>query len=175
MVDLEPIDLSDQNRWSERLVAVFKSQPDVVAVYLFGSTARGEATSRSDLDIAVLLAAPSDSPSENWHRQAILAEELRKIMGRPVDVVVLNRAPPLLCHQILREGRLIYERDAAARIEFEVRAGKIYADLQPMWTFFHQMLERELEEDRFGELRRGHPGKAAVASKRSRLSKKRKG
>lgn len=175
MANLETVDLLEENRWLDRLVAVFRSQPDVVAVYLFGSTVRGEATLRSDVDIAVLLDAPSDSPLESCNRQAILAEELRKIIGRPVDVVILNRAHPLLCHQVLREGRLIYERDTLARIEFEVRTGKIYADLQPMWAFFHRALEHELEEGRFGELRRGHPGKAAVASKRSRLSKKRKG
>lgn len=162
-------------RGLEPLIAFLAAQPDVAAAYVFGSVARGEATPRSDLDIAVLLSPDPRSPEPGWKRQAALAEALSRIADRPVDVVVLNDAPPLLGHQVLREGQLIYERDPEARIEFEVRVGKIYADLQPMWAFFHQALERELKEGRFGEQRRGPSGKASVASKRSRVSKKRKG
>jgi predicted nucleotidyltransferase len=165
----------DLHTLRERLIAFFADQPDVAAAYLFGSAARGEATPRSDLDMAVLLAPAPTSPQEEWERREALSKALSRIVGRPVDVVILNRAPPLLCHQVLREGQRIYERDPEARIEFEVRAGKIYADLRPMWDFFDRILEQELEEGRFGEPRRGHPGKASLASKRGRLSKKRKG
>ncbi len=158
----------------ERWVALFADQPDVAAAYLFGSAARGEATPRSDLDVAVLLAPAPSSPQEEWERREALSKALSRIADRLVDVVILNQAPPLLCHQVLREGRRIYERDLEARIEFEARAGKIYEDLRPMWDFFDRILEQELEEDRLGEPRRGDPGKASRAAKRTRLSKKRK-
>jgi len=71
-----------------------------------------------------------------------------------VDVVILNTAPPTLQHQVLRYGRLIYEGDRQARIEFEVRAGKIYADLKPMREFFANALFREIEEGELGGRRR---------------------
>lgn len=47
--------------------------------------------------------------------------EVESIIGRQTDLVVLNDAPPRLQHQVLKHGRRIFERDRAARVEFEVR------------------------------------------------------
>jgi len=55
-----------------------------------------------------------------------------------VDVVILNTALPILQHQVLVSGQLLYERDRRTRVNFEVRAGKIYADLKPMYDFFER-------------------------------------
>jgi hypothetical protein len=44
---------------------------------------------------------------------------------------VLNTAPPDLVHRVLRDGVLVLERDASARIRFEVRARNEYFDLRP--------------------------------------------
>jgi|GEM_PF-1234465 len=83
----------DLHALRERLIAFFADQPDVAAAYLFGSVARGEATPRSDLDVAVLLAPAPSSPQEEWERREALSKALSRIVGRPVDVVILNRAP----------------------------------------------------------------------------------
>ncbi len=119
------------------IVAFLSTQPDVVAAYLFGSLAEGRATSHSDVDTAILLADASD-PMAVGDRQLQLMGELERFADREVDVVMLNTAPPILQHQVLASGRLLYERDRRARVEFEVRAGKIYADLKPMYDFFEQ-------------------------------------
>ena len=37
--------------------------------------------------------------------------ELERIIGKNVDVILLNIAPPILRHQIFRNGKLIFERD----------------------------------------------------------------
>jgi predicted nucleotidyltransferase len=116
------------------LVAFLKTQPDLVAAYLFGSLVKGRAHPRSDVDIAILL-IPMDSEAA-FDRRLRLMECLRPYADREVDVIVLNTAPPLLQHQVIKHGRLLYERDRLARAEFEVRAGKVYADLKPMRDFF---------------------------------------
>lgn len=77
-------------------------------------------------------------------RQLQLMDEMERFTDREVDVVILNTAPPVLQHQVLRHGRLLYERDRQARVDFEVRAGKIYADLKPMYDFF-ELAKRETE------------------------------
>jgi len=59
-----------------------------------------------------------------------------------------------LQHQVLKHGRLIFERDRAARVEFEVRAGQIYADLKPMYDFFTEVLFKEIREVGLGGRRR---------------------
>jgi hypothetical protein len=40
----------------------------------------------------------------------------------------------------------VYEQDREARVTFEVRAGKVYADLGPQREFFRRALFREVKE-----------------------------
>ena len=122
----------------------FSSQQDVIAAYLFGSRVAGKARPDSDVDTAVLIS--EEDGVARFERRLRLMSEVSEVCGREADVVVLNDAPPLLQHQVLKHGRLIFERDRAARVEFEVRAGKIYADLKPMRRFFQQALFREIKE-----------------------------
>jgi len=121
------------------------TQSDVVAGYVFGSAAQGRARLGSDVDVAVLLSDELDGETR-FMRRLRLGAEVEDIIGRRTDLVVLNDAPPLLQHQVLKHGRLIFERDRRARVEFEVRAGKIYADLKPMRRFFQEALFREIQE-----------------------------
>jgi predicted nucleotidyltransferase len=129
----------------EALVNCLAAQPDVLTAYLFGSYATGKARPESDVDVALLLSGTDEV--ERFERRLRLMGEVEEALGRrPADVVVLNDAPPLLAHQVLRHGRLIFERDRAARVEFEVRAGKIYADLQPMYEYHSQDLFQKIRE-----------------------------
>ena len=52
--DREPAIVLDGERW-RALAELFERQPDVVAAYLFGSQARGDAGPLSDVDSAVWL------------------------------------------------------------------------------------------------------------------------
>lgn len=60
-----------------------------------------------------------------------IAFDLQERLGRDVDVVVVNAAPPDLVHRVLRDGLLIFECDRQARIAFEVQARNEYFDLLP--------------------------------------------
>ncbi len=115
----------------ERLTGFFAGdRTGIAAVYLFGSFARGRATEKSDVDVAVLYeqapAARLDSPAFK------LEEELERVVGRAAEVVVLNGAPVDLIHRVLRDGKLLFEKNRSARIRFEVRARNEYFDLLPI-------------------------------------------
>jgi predicted nucleotidyltransferase len=101
----------------------------LVAAYLFGSCARGEATAASDVDVALWL---EKTPKTLESLPLELTADLEQRLGMPVDVIVLNGAPSDLVHRVLRDGILLVERDRSARIRFEVRARNDYFDLQPM-------------------------------------------
>jgi len=131
------------------------SQSDVVAGYVFGSTVQGRARPGSDVDVAVLLSDDLDGEAR-FMRRLRLGTEVEDVIGRRTDLVVLNDAPPLLQHQVLKHGRLVFERDRAARVEFEVRAGKIYADLKPMYDFHTRDLLQKIKEVGLGGRRRRH-------------------
>ena len=102
---------------------------EVACAYLFGSAARGEQCADSDIDVAVLFEkAPAfelESPASG------LVGDLERLLGSPVDLIVLNHAPIDLIHRILRDGRLVCEHNPSRRIAFEVDARNRYFDLLP--------------------------------------------
>ena len=113
-----------------RLRAFFEARPErFAAVYLFGSEARGTATPTSDVDVAVLFG--SVRPGTLAAQPYELEDDLAGWLGRPVQVIVLDGAPPDLVHRVLRDGMLVAERDRSARIRFEVAARNAYFDLKP--------------------------------------------
>lgn len=124
-------------------------QEGIVAAWLFGSQATGRARPDSDVDVAVLLTGESDVLTCH-ERRLTLSALLEKMTGNRIEIVVLNCAPPVLQHEILAHGRRLFEHDREARVAFEVRAGKIYADLAPMRAFFADALRRELDHGGLG-------------------------
>lgn len=109
---------------------------DVVAVYLFGSVARGTAGASSDVDVGIVY---EKQPQARLEAQPYGMEaELSKRMGRPVQVVALNGASPDLIHRVLRDGVLVHERDLSARVRFETRARAAYFDMLPIWREYRR-------------------------------------
>lgn len=104
-------------------------EPSVYAAYLFGSVARGTDTTNSDVDVAVLLDV--GAPRTLAEVPTRLAEDLGALLGRRVDLITLDSAPPDLIHRVLRDGRLLLDRNKSRRIAFEVKARNEYFDIKP--------------------------------------------
>ena len=107
-----------------------------IAVYLFGSVARGEARPDSDVDVGILFEvvppATLDAP------QFAIEAELERLLHRRVQVVALNRASSDLVHRVLRDGRIVLDCDRAARIRFEVRSRNEYFDMAPIRRLYRR-------------------------------------
>jgi len=121
----------DVARVEAGLRSFFAENPgDAVAVYLYGSVARGTAREGSDVDVGLLL--ENDPPRTLKGLHLDVEADLESLLGVPVQLVVLNRAPPDLVHRVLRDGKLVFERDRSLRIRFEVRSRNEFFDLQPI-------------------------------------------
>ncbi|MBM4457723.1 MAG: nucleotidyltransferase domain-containing protein [Chloroflexi bacterium] len=144
------------------LTAYFAGQADVIAAYLFGSTARGQAGRLSDVDIAVLLDSLVDGEAA-LERQLKLMIDMDNFADREVQILILNRAVPLLAYQVIRDGRLLFERNRADRVAFEVRAMKLYFDLQPMLAVQNRALLTRIREVGLGKGRHGDSGALGAA------------
>ena len=115
--------------WKQRLAARLANEPGLVAAYLFGSQARGTGGVHSDVDVGIWLAS---RPTRFEDARYALAGELEGLIGKPVDLVVMNSASPDLIHRILRDGEILVDVDRSQRIRFEVHARNQYFDTQPL-------------------------------------------
>ena len=114
-----------------RVARALAAREEVLDAYVFGSRARGKARPDSDLDIAVYVdeARACDGV---WGYRAELATALMSALGtNDVDVVVLNRAPILLYHRVLRDGVRVLSRDLRATTTRTGQALSRYFDFLP--------------------------------------------
>jgi predicted nucleotidyltransferase len=88
----------------ERTLQVLRTRPGVRLAVLFGSASRGEGGPGSDVDILVRMRG-------GWRGRAETAFALENALGRPVQLVDLDLAPPLLLADVLRDGRVLADRD----------------------------------------------------------------
>jgi predicted nucleotidyltransferase len=133
-----------------RLAALLEPRDEILEAYLFGSTSTGSAQAHSDLDVAVYLrdARPAASP---FGYAADLGATLMRGLGTDrVDVVVLNEAPPLLYHRVLRDGVRILSRDLPATTTREGRALSRYCDFVPQLAKIEAAHRSRSERGDFG-------------------------
>ena len=116
---------------------------DVASAWLFGSTARGRAHRESDVDVAVLLCWGSHrSRSERFEAGILLAGRLQARLGRSVDLLVLNDAPPLLGRAVVTGGVRLLLRDPALDHAYVRDVQLRAADLEP---WLRRLRARKLE------------------------------
>ena len=106
---------------------VLLRQPDIEFACVFGSFAQGRQTPASDIDVAVAAQAPID-----LDRRLALNDEVASATGRPVDLVDLHRAGPLLLTQALTKGKRVVKRDSRVLARLLVKMWYLNADLMPL-------------------------------------------
>lgn len=137
---------------------------EVVAGYLFGSYALGRARPDSDVDVALLLDASFDLAADPLYRLHRM-NDLSMLLGREVDVVVLNNAPLVLRNQVLTYGRRIYEADHRQRVDYEVLSRQLYFDFLPILDRIYAAMHRQIKEGTYGHQYRGHRGAVGDAAR----------
>lgn len=90
----------------EELKKYFATQP-IIKAWLFGSFSRGEETQDSDVDIMVKYDYSADI---SLFTVGGIYMDLRKLLGREVDLVEENTLEPYAAKSANNEKILIYER-----------------------------------------------------------------
>jgi predicted nucleotidyltransferase len=124
--------------------------PEVAAVYLFGSFARGKTRRGSDVDIAIFTREFPSARPRHRPRSEYVATVSKALGTDKVDVVILNRAPVVLRHEVFRDGKLLFIRDRGGLSRFRVRSSREYLDTIPLRRTFEKAYFRKIKENGFG-------------------------
>lgn len=103
----------------------------VVSVYLFGSAAKGKIGVLSDYDFAVLMKKQIPIKETFNMRLCLTAEFSKYLPGKSIDLIILNKTPPLLAANIIYDGKILFDADPKYRIAFETKTTMSYLDRLP--------------------------------------------
>ncbi len=59
--------------------------------------------------------------------------------------VILNRATPVLAHEVAQHGRMLYEAEPGARADFQVAALRRYVDTEPLRRIQNRAFLKRIE------------------------------
>ena len=137
-------------RLCDALARGLRAEPAVRLAGLFGSRARGTARPDSDVDVAVLVddagAAGPDAVKNTLFR--VLGALCRVVRGDLADLVILNHAPPLLRHRVIRDGVLLHACSDTERARFVRRTLKEHLDMEPWLREQTRLRIRRMKEER---------------------------
>jgi len=108
-----------------KVASYLNSNPHIIFAYLFGSLAKGKYQPLSDVDIAVYLKQGVNVIED---KLAILEKIIDILQTDEVDLVVLNAANLPLVNNILKNKKIIVDKEPFARHIFESLAMRKYFD-----------------------------------------------
>ncbi len=139
----------------DQLKKYLQDRGDIVMVFILGSQARKQAIAESDFDIAVYY--KTKGRELEWEKKCeypnedSLGLEIQKIVGLPVDLVVLNRAPANFAAEIIRTGVPLIIKDKNLYWRFFLlvsAAADEFRDVVHDWLIIRERSASLSEEDR---------------------------
>jgi predicted nucleotidyltransferase len=127
-----PIDIATLPETVQRVLAEVQQHPKVVAIFLFGSWARGDQMPISDVDIAVLL----DSPDKRDEA------DIGSMYSPTIDLVLFHRLPVRIQFQVLKEGQPLFVRDEEKLIETTFQVMRQYHEMEWMYRRYYEEILR---------------------------------
>jgi len=105
-----------------KLTLYFEKRSDIAFAFLFGSHANGTATNRSDVDIAIYFYPVVRRPVEfeadgAYDGENVIWADIETIVGKDVDMIVLNRVPATVAAACLR-GQPLMIKDNGLYLDF---------------------------------------------------------
>ncbi len=133
----------------EAISVFFRKQKDVVAVYWYGSRAKGVETDQSDLDLAILF----QKPLVDSGKILSLRVEMQKLAEDVgfVDVREVHAGlSPVFLGEVIGSSRVIFCRNESARIQFEVEAMRAIDDSEKIQKTNLYYLKQSLKQAHYG-------------------------
>lgn len=118
-----------------RLLQSARGDPDLLAVILFGSAARGDLAAASDIDICLVFGlGETDRPALSRKRLEYAALDL--------DVQVFQLLPVYIRRRVLREGSVLFCRDEDALYDLAFRTAQAFEDFRHIYYGYLEEVAR---------------------------------
>jgi uncharacterized protein len=119
-----------------RIVDYFERKAEISALYIFGSAAKGRETAESDIDIAVLINDQKKGRRTYETLKKIYYAASPKLSSQPVQIVILNMAPPFLKYRIIKTGKVLFDKNRRLRVRLTANTIMEYFDYKPIEDIF---------------------------------------
>ncbi|SHI08678.1 type VII toxin-antitoxin system MntA family adenylyltransferase antitoxin [Clostridium grantii] len=116
--------------------------------YLFGSYARGDNHSNSDIDLAFYFDKHYSDIEDAFNRGTII-EDGKEFFNKNVDIISLNKASLLLKHEIIRDGIVV--KDFIGRATFESLLMREYFDYKYFSDIYDEKMIKNIKNGNFFE------------------------
>lgn len=124
-------------RQLDRLKERARRDPDVLAVLLFGSQTRGEASPRSDVDVCLIL-----TPQSQTDRLGLGQKRLEYATGFDLDISIFQQLPIYVRRRVLKEGRVLFVRDEDLLYEVACRTAQAFEDFRHIYDAYLDQVAR---------------------------------
>ncbi|OGM23035.1 hypothetical protein A2865_04800 [Candidatus Woesebacteria bacterium RIFCSPHIGHO2_01_FULL_39_17] len=114
----------------KKIIRYFSEKPEIEAVYLYGSQAKGFARSDSDIDLAILVNDKGNFRGFDIPQTRYLYD-LGKITHKEFEVQNLESCPVDFAHRVISEGKILLGIDSKKRVEFEEKILREFFDMKP--------------------------------------------
>ena len=117
-------------RHIERLLQRAAQDPEVLAVMLYGSVARGETSAASDVDVCLVL-----TPERRTAAQ-MSEQRLEYVQDFDLDIQVFQQLPLYIRQRVLKDGRVLFVRDEDQLYELAYRTVQAFEDFRPRYQAY---------------------------------------
>lgn len=133
----------------EKIIQQKFKDNNVLLAFLFGSQAKGYSHKESDVDIAVLL-DEKVSPDQYFDKSIELVSLFKDLYpGKEKQISILNQATPLLKHEVLAGGKLLYAVNSDELAKFNLPAVRHYEDTKPIRELQYYYLKEKIKNNDF--------------------------
>ena len=112
----------------EQIKIYFENKPEVAAVYIFGSKAKGTEREKSDIDLAVLI--DNDLLNKQFDLKNTYIKDLSRILRKDLDILIMNELGESILNQIFKYGQCIVNQKPQVLSEFKMVSIAMIAEFE---------------------------------------------
>jgi hypothetical protein len=140
----------------------FERRREILLAYLFGSCAKDRTNKLSDIDIALLVDNQKfrrlDAQKPYGYKAFVIAELMGLLGTNAIDLVLLHEATPLLAHEVVSKGKLLFCRAGENRMRsaFEIQTKYRYFDTKKLRQIQAYYLHKRIQTGQYGKAGDSH-------------------